>query len=314
MKKVLSVIIIFATLFSLTSCKKTYHDVNGNELSEKNVQNVLKAISLVNQKWEETYKDYDKDNFYESERDAKPDGTVDIFHTRIINIKENSEELFKNVESVVEFDIFSDFYASAPYYVNMYHNNCVVFYRDGSSEVRNIFREYINKDTESRYFTQYPFVETVIDLGSEFNTPTRISKADSEKEEYVKKAVKDVKKSYKKRFADTRDTGKKTDGTVEIINTRLFMINSNTSYPYYKEYFDGAKALVEFEIYSDYFGTAPYYTNAKPFMDILIMEDGSIDYCMGMRRIISKTFDADLKDLFSECENFGSAFNETFHF
>ena len=105
----------------------------------------------------------------------------------------------------------------------------------------------------------------------------------------------------------------KNDGTVEIINTRLFMINKNSSYRYYEEHFAGAKAVVAFEIYSDYYGAAPYYANIGHYCSVLIMEDGSIEE-LSIRDIGMQHYDYDVKDLFSECDNFGSAFNQTFHF
>lgn len=58
-----------------------------------------------------------------------------IIDARIITIKENDIELFKDVDCIVEFVLFTNYFGTAPYYCNAGIYDTVSIYRDGHAEI-----------------------------------------------------------------------------------------------------------------------------------------------------------------------------------
>lgn len=95
------------------------------------------------------------------------DNYLEIKNTRIITIKDNSNEYFSDIECIVEFVLFSNYYDTAPYYTNVGTNDCVIFYKDGTVEVSpnyfNLYRNY----TYSTDFNDV--IDTIYDFEHYFN-------------------------------------------------------------------------------------------------------------------------------------------------
>lgn len=299
MKKYLSVL-LFLIIVSLSACG-TAEDMNGNEISKQDSSYINKAVSVVNKQWKEVYS--------KNSGTIKSDKTVEIINTRIIHIKENSTEEFKDVEAVVEFDILSDYYGSAPYYMNIQQNNSVVFYKDGSNRALDIFRLYRTR----KYITDYSdVIDTIVECGTAFNTgKIKTNKTNSDNEKYVTDAIELIKAHWagKHRDANEPNSG---DGTLKIINTKLLLINEKSQYSKFDQYFGEIKAIVEFELYSDYFGSAPYYVNAGTDNMVIFYKNGKAEVSSNyLRNVGIKTYDFDFSDLFSEVFELGSTYNET---
>ena len=74
---------------------------------------IKEAVELITEYWEELYAE-----------DDIGDGYFEIKNTRVIYIKENDIEQFKDKKYIIEFIIYTDYMGTAPYYSNvgMYSN------------------------------------------------------------------------------------------------------------------------------------------------------------------------------------------------
>ena len=293
-------LLIISIVFSLTSCGIKNNEVNEKQFT-KDEQYVEAAIKEVQKAWAKEYQ-----NSYHADSDK----TVNIINTRIIKIKDNEHEYFHDVEAIVEFDIFSDYYGSSPYYINCQKNDSVVFHKNGTSEVfdpLNPYRYTLEIDDYS------DVVGEIIELESAFNTQTKTVDLDSIKEEYVNSAIEELKAHWTTTFSQLDNVD--SDGTLKIINTRLLVIDKNSLYYQFDDCrFKGVKAIVEFELYSDYFGLAPYYVNAGIDNAVWIMDDGSVKMATtSIKSEIEAIYSAAFAGtLFSETIDAGAKYNETF--
>ena len=116
------------------------------------------AVETLEETWEDMY----------NEGNLDTDGYFEIKNTRFITIKENDKELFEDVEYVVEFVIFTDYFGSAPYYWETTSNNCVLVHKDGTMTVptANIFNRYRSLTYENDFSD---IIESIEDCGDEYN-------------------------------------------------------------------------------------------------------------------------------------------------
>ena len=135
-------------LFSLSGCAKNNHK-----------KMIKEAVKEVKAQWEELYE----------KSEEKPDGYFEIKNTRFITLKENNERTLKDLDYIIEFEIYEDSKGSAPYYLHAGTYNCVVVYDDGKMEVRER-----NPLTSAFYLSEngYDFskvIESVKDYGDKYN-------------------------------------------------------------------------------------------------------------------------------------------------
>ena len=156
MKKICALLILITMLF-LSACGNTEKDDNKHKESKKENQIVLGAIDVLKEHWEEQYDEMTTDS----------DGYFEIKNTRVVNIKKNKTKEFKDVDYVVEFVLFTDYFGTAPYYMNVEQNDTVVVYKDGSMKME---RDVINL-YRSRYYTNdfSDFIKSVDDYGDQYN-------------------------------------------------------------------------------------------------------------------------------------------------
>lgn len=149
MKKSLFIILSFILVFALSACGNN----NQNEL-------VADAIAELKYEWED---------IYNSDRlSTDCDGYFEIKNTRIIEIKKTDTELFEDVEYIIEFVLYTDYFGSAPYYSSAGVSDSVVVYKDGTMEVAksNFFNLYRMKTYSSDYSD---IIEEVTDLENKYN-------------------------------------------------------------------------------------------------------------------------------------------------
>jgi len=146
MKKLSVLFICISVILScfLTSCKSDTNTM---------IDDAIKAISKY---WSEIY-----------EEDEIGDGYFEIKNTRVIHIKENDIEEFKDVEYIIEFDIYSDYFGSAPYYSNVGVNNNVVVSKDGSMSVVSHAIDSYRGRTFNNDFSS--FIEKTVDYKDKYN-------------------------------------------------------------------------------------------------------------------------------------------------
>jgi len=110
-------------------------------------------------------------------------------------------------------------------------------------------------------------------------------------------------------WADIYSKDRGCEEYVEIINTRVVTINRGAGDV--NEMFWGVKYLVEFELFTDYLGTAPYYTNAGVYDCVIVYKDGSMEV-MSQNPIDfyrSRYYTTDFSDIIDEMVNLGSTYN-----
>ena len=151
-------------LITLVSCLML-NGCAGKGIANKSDKRVLNAINVLQEHWESVYEEYD----------TIKDKHLEIINTRIINIKSkiNSEEvsgeedLFNQIDYVVEFELLSNYYDTSPFFFNAYVDNWVVVYKDGTSKVsRNLLNIY-RATTYSSDFS--PIIESIEEFNSRYD-------------------------------------------------------------------------------------------------------------------------------------------------
>ncbi|MBE6934092.1 MAG: hypothetical protein E7462_03480 [Ruminococcaceae bacterium] len=149
MKKIFAIIICIFVVLSLVGCQ------NNSEYDKI----ITKAIDLVLEAWTNEYKD----------STLERDGTVQIKNTRLLVFQENDDgdvRYFDDVSYIVEFVIFTDYFGSAPYYVNVEKHNSVIVYKNGTMEVSDNYMRAVFGATYS-YHTEN--IDKVIDYADKYN-------------------------------------------------------------------------------------------------------------------------------------------------
>lgn len=180
---VLSVALILSLALNITQAffpGKVSLDDTHNESTEikQNQYNeiVEEAITALSQKWEELFSE-----------DNRTNGYLAIYNTRVIDIEPDENDIvFQEIEGameidyIVEFSLFSDYFSSAPYYHNAAIYDTVIVYEDGTTAVaNNFFRVYSNLSYNYDYSE---FVDEIANLGSAYNRVISSSKVE-EKED-----------------------------------------------------------------------------------------------------------------------------------
>jgi len=148
MKRLLAIMLSLVLVLSLTACGSKHDDI------------IEKAITELEKIW--------VDQYSEHHSSIKTDGYFEIKNTRVIEIKDNENEMFKDIDYVIEFVLFTDYYGSAPYYYNVGIYDTVVVYKNGKTEAssKTPFLQYVVQT----YSTDYSdFIESVTDYGDKYN-------------------------------------------------------------------------------------------------------------------------------------------------
>lgn len=124
-------------------------------------EKIDKAITALKDYWT---------GYYSQISEADDDRTngdwyLEIKNTRLVELGEDENDFFKDVEYIIEFITYSNFYGAAPYYASIdARGNNVIVYKDGRMEVgANELQKYI-----ARYY-EAPPVLAVHDYGSQYN-------------------------------------------------------------------------------------------------------------------------------------------------
>ncbi|MBQ9827470.1 MAG: hypothetical protein IJM62_02185, partial [Lachnospiraceae bacterium] len=134
-------------------------EITGADNAQKAL--VEKAQEALKEQWKKIYE--------KNSNVVKSDGTLRIIRTRIIEpaeIPEGYEGYFGDIETIVEFELYTDNAGSAPYYMNGHNYNEIIFHKDGTTEPASF---YLKKVASAK--ADFSFVEgfKVTDLGDAFN-------------------------------------------------------------------------------------------------------------------------------------------------
>ena len=143
---------------------------NTPKSSQKAYESIVDtAITALSNKWIEIYSEEGKD-----------DGYLEILHTRFVDITPDMDDsVFQEIDRateidyIVEFILYSDYFNAAPYYHNATIYDTVVVYNDGTSLVAgNLFRTY----SSLTYSYDYSgFITEIADLGSTYNQQIKLT-------------------------------------------------------------------------------------------------------------------------------------------
>ena len=299
MKRILCCLLTILMLFSLSSCKKEKKDIDGNIISNQDLNYVNKAIDIINQEWETVYSKINQS--------VQTDNMIEIINTRIIHIKDNNNDYFKDVDAVVEFDLLTDYYGSAPYYMNVNQNDTVVFYKDGSSKLLDIFRTYKLKEFESDFSD---IIENIVECGETFNLGNiKTAQVKGKNEKYILDARELIQSEWSRKH---RVEGEISDSALNIINTRLILINEKSEYPGFNEYFKDIETIVEFELYEGKFNDKSVYPIENANNTVIFYKDGTTKVTSNyFNKIGNLMFDYDFSDLINEMFYCGISYNQT---
>lgn len=135
-------------------------DAEKAETSSARTETADKAVELLKDQWT---------SVYHNESYPIDDGYLEIKNTRVITVKENGNEYFKDIDKIVDFMLLDHYLNMEPsFYSDSGMNHTVIFYRDGHTEVSK--SDYINLVRGKTYETDYSdVIESIEDLGSTYN-------------------------------------------------------------------------------------------------------------------------------------------------
>ena len=171
-------ILLLITIFCFSSTSAVFASEPAEKIDPQLTDMVNEAIEVLAERWDE--------NYWESEYPDK-EYLLDIRSTRVVCIRDSfdeeqndiiaevREELFGEVQCIIEFLLYTDFFSigefesgqNVGYYPNLMAYDNVVVYKDGSMECVS---EYLQR-YRSRTFTVdfSTVIDQVIDLHEEYN-------------------------------------------------------------------------------------------------------------------------------------------------
>lgn len=153
MKKAISILLVLVFAVGLCSC------------SVVKDPKVTAAIEILQKHWTEEY----SREYY---KEIGSDGHFEIKNTRIIEIKDNNTAMFKDIDYIVEFVLFTDYYGGSLYYENTPIYNSVIVYKNGTTKVDS---DYVSRYRNANQSNDYSeFIEHIDDLGDKYNCSEKL--------------------------------------------------------------------------------------------------------------------------------------------
>lgn len=122
----------------------------------------------------------------------------------------------------------------------------------------------------------------------------------------IDKAERDLSLKWKQLY---RDSPVETDGHFEIKNTRVLFIKDDTDV----EEFQDIAYIVEFDLYTDYMGSAPYYMNVGVYDSVSVLKDGTtvVNQLRPIQQYRSITYSYDFSNIIESITDYGDQYNVT---
>ena len=125
---------------------------------------------------------------------------------------------------------------------------------------------------------------------------------DNSQKELVDDAIKELKSTWENIYDNSKI---KTDGYFAIKNTRVISIKENNT-----EEFENIDYIVEFVLYTDYSGSAPYYKNVGIYDTVVVYKDGTMEVQRNLINLYrSKYFSNDFSDFIKSIDDYGDKYN-----
>ena len=158
MKRVYGLLLAAVLLLLCVSCS-----ANAEGPTEEHDAVITEAVEELKDCWEDLYK----------ESKGKTDGYFEIKNTRVITVKENDIEIFDDVAYIVEFDLYTDYRGSAPYYEAVGIYDTVVVYKSGEMETvsSNLFRVYRSNTYQTDFSN---IIQDIADYHGHYNCTEKL--------------------------------------------------------------------------------------------------------------------------------------------
>lgn len=300
MKRALCLLLVCILCLSFASCGNSDGKKDSNDVDVT----VSLAIEKLKAKWSEVYK---KNNV--------KDQYLEIKNTRVITIKENDNDYFKDIDKIVDFLLYDNYFGMKPSLYRYSGTDLqVIFYRDGHSAVSNdYFKLAFGKNYDNDFSD---VVEDIYDLGAAYNKIYHLEKDSSEESKTSSKSSKTVDKAVellKSKWTENYHNEKHPvdDGCLEIKNTRVITIKENDN-----EHFKDVDRIVEFLFFDNYFDMKPsLYRFDGNWMQVIFYRDGhtevlSSDY---FKLIFGTTYETDYTDVIESIDDLGDTCNAIYH-
>ena len=145
-----ALVLLLAILLLLPGCNN-----NSRKTAKKN-EMVKDAVEVLEDFWRE-----------ECLISSENNGYFEIKNTRVIYLKDTDIQEFENVSCIVDFVLYTDYYETHPYYMDIGAWNTVLVYQDGTMEVtHNPVLKYRSR-TYSGDMTD--IVDRVVDYRDQYN-------------------------------------------------------------------------------------------------------------------------------------------------
>ena len=157
---ILLVLVITSSMFGGCSLKKD--------------ERVNKAVNALTEFWTNKYKELKIEDTY-----------TEIKDTRVIELKDNDNELLKDIDCIVEFVLYSNYRNIKSYYEALSYGNTVAIKKDGSVEVckASLIRQYINTSNKNDLSD---IIENITDYDGEYDQILNITKEEKSENENIK--------------------------------------------------------------------------------------------------------------------------------
>ena len=88
-------------------------------------------------------------------------------------MKNNNIKTFDNIKYIVEFEIYSNLYQSAPYYLNAGVSDNVVIYDDGTMDIMShVIRNHMNNTYKFNNTSEY--IKSITDCHEHYNCSEKL--------------------------------------------------------------------------------------------------------------------------------------------
>ncbi len=162
-KNVMLVLLSIVLIFSIVgNCLMLWNEYGSKiTVDSTDRERINDAIEIFSEELEKYYDEFEIENRY-----------IEIKNVRIIWLKDNDNELLKDVECIVEFLAFTNYEESEPYYTDVSTFDTIVFRKDGSYVVED-YMSKVHSQTYSWEHTEY--IDRITDYDDEFNQVIELS-------------------------------------------------------------------------------------------------------------------------------------------
>lgn len=314
MKRIFVLIIAICMMITfIAGCSTDDEKVTNTDKSNDIDELIDDATELLIDKWIDVYNK-------NLEFNENIDPYLEIKNVRYISINENDIEQFKDLEYVIEYILYSDYGGSAPYYLDSNIYCSVAVYNNGDMEIiNNPFKAYF----ASTYRSDFDgVINEIVDLNSKYDkiytnllddfydvkdVDTKVDTS-TEIDELVTDATDVLIDKWKENYSTVEARDIDLYPYLEIKDTRVISIKDNDV-----ELFEDLEYVIEYSLYTNYFGTYPYVFNVSADYTVVVYKDGEMEVVSNpFKDYSAQTFNWDYSDIIDEITDLNDTYNKVY--